>query len=351
MPKNIVFCADGTWDDPSENSNVCQLYGALARIDGTQIPMYDSGVGSSGLAIEKLLGGAVGVGLFQKIRDGYSDIAGQYQSGDRLYIFGFSRGAYTARSLAGMIAICGLPKNFQNDQRCVEMAFSAYRNQANRTTMLANLNAAYDMDNTAQIQLLGVWDTVGSLGIPAIFGDVDMLQYGFLSTTLHPNVLNAVQALAIDEQRQQFQPSLWASEPLADQSITQAWFSGVHCDVGGGYVPDANGALTSNITLLWMANYARTFGLQFKPGALSSANVGRDSLASLHESRNGAYRIFPPHIRTIDLASIIGSSVAVRCATPSCKYDPANLSIEAGRIANSYNIANLADIVTLAPGK
>lgn len=344
MPKNIVFCADGTWDDPNTNSNVCQLYEALQKIDGVQVPMYDSGVGSTGLAIERLLGGAVGAGLFQKIKDGYSDIAAQYQPGDQIFIFGFSRGAYTARSLAGMIAICGLPKNFQNDANCVDMAFNAYRNQANRTAMLASLNATYSMDNTATIKLLGVWDTVGSLGIPAIFGDVDMLQYGFLSTTLHPNVLNAVQALAIDEQRQQFQPSLWASEPLPNQSITQVWFSGVHCDVGGGYAPDANGALTSNITLLWMANYAKIFGLQFNPGALSNALIAADSIASLHESRTGAYRIFPPHIRTIDPASILGSSVGVRVATPACSYAPVNLTITGGNVAASYNVADVADI-------
>jgi uncharacterized protein (DUF2235 family) len=345
MSRNIVFCADGTWDDPNNNSNVCQLYTALKKIDGVQVVMYDSGVGSSGLAIEKLLGGAVGAGLFQKIKDGYTDIAGQYQPGDQIFIFGFSRGAYTARSLAGMIAICGLPKNFQNDSNCVDMAFNAYRNQANRTAMLASLNATYSMDNTATIQLLGVWDTVGSLGIPAIFGDVDMLQYGFLSTTLHPNVLNAVQALAIDEHRQQFQPSLWASEPLPNQSITQAWFPGVHCDVGGGYAPDANGASASNITLLWMANYAKTFGLTFTPGAISCALIGADSVTPLHESRTGAYRIFPPHIRTIDPASILASSVGIRCATPTYDYAPVNLAVVGGQLAASYNLTDVANIV------
>jgi len=307
--------------------------------------MYDSGVGSSGTAIEKLLGGAVGAGLFQKIKDGYSAIAAQYKPGDQIFIFGFSRGAYTARSLAGMIAICGLPTNFQNDQNCVNAAFTAYRNQANRTALLATLNATYGMDNTVTIQLLGVWDTVGSLGIPAIFGDVDMLQYGFLSTILHPNVLNAVQALSIDEHRQQFQPSLWASEPVGNQSITQVWFSGVHCDVGGGYAPDANGASASNVTLLWMANYAKTYGLQFKAGAISNVLIVQDCVTALHESRTGAYRIFPPHIRTIDPASILGSSVGVRCATAACNYAPVNLSLTGGQVAASYNVANVANIV------
>jgi len=345
MAKNIVFCCDGTWDDPNNNSNVCQLYTALEQIDGVQLPMYDSGVGTTGTPIEKLLGGAVGAGLFQKIQDGYAAIAAAYETGDQIFIFGFSRGAYTARSLAGMIAICGLPTEFQTDSKCVAMAFEAYRKQSNRTALLATLNATYKMDATATIQLLGVWDTVGSLGIPAIFGDIDMTQYGFLSTTLHPNVLNAVQAMAIDEHRQQFLPSVWTNEPLATQSITQAWFSGVHCDVGGGYPPDAAGATPSNITLLWMANYAKAFGLQFKPGLISSVLVAEDSVSALHESWTGAYRIFHPHIRTVAPDAVLGSSVGVRCATPACNYAPMNLTISGGQVAASYNVVNVADIV------
>ena len=192
MGKKIVFCADGTWDDPNCNSNVCQLYQALENIPGVQVPMYDSGVGTGGMEIQKLLGGAVGAGLFQKIKDGYADIAAQYQPGDQIYLFGFSRGAYTARSLAGMIAICGLPTRFPTDSQCLDMAFEAYRNGAQRPQLLQALNEQFAMDD-AKIQLLGVWDTVGSLGIPALFGAIDVVQYGFLSPSLHPDVLNAVQ--------------------------------------------------------------------------------------------------------------------------------------------------------------
>src|ERR1700722_12368195 len=209
MPKKIVFCADGTWDDPNDNSNVCQLYTALENLPGVQIPMYDSGVGANGTPIEKALGGAVGAGLFRKIKDGYSAISAQYQPGDLIFIFGFSRGAYTARSLAGMIAICGLPTVNQQDPQCLDMAFEAYRNAAQRDLLLDTLNTTYKMDN-AKIELLGVWDTVGSLGIPALFGSIDVIQYGFLSTTLHEDVVTAVQALSIDEQRMQFQPAVFA---------------------------------------------------------------------------------------------------------------------------------------------
>jgi uncharacterized protein (DUF2235 family) len=340
MSKNIIFCADGTWDDPNNNSNVCQLYRALENIDGMQLPMYDSGVGTGGIAIEKLLGGAVGAGLFQKIKNGYSDIAARYQPGDQIFLFGFSRGAYTARSIAGMIAICGLPTKFQTDSQCLDIAFEAYRNAAQRDKLLQTLDEQFAMDD-AKIQLLGVWDTVGSLGVPAIFGGVDPVQYGFLSTTLHPDVLNAVQALSIDEQRAQFQPAIWTYEPSPNQAVTQVWFAGVHCDVGGGYPPDANGASLSNITLLWMANYAQTFGLKFKVGSLPNTLLRPDAPATLHDSRTGAYRIFPPHVRNIDAAACLSGSVAARSQSG---YMPENLHFLGRQLSGTYNIVNVDDI-------
>lgn len=346
MPKKIIFCSDGTWDDPNNNSNVCQLYQALETIDGVQMPMYDSGVGTGGCEISKLLGGAVGAGLVDKIKAGYADVAAHYQPGDDIYLFGFSRGAYTARSLAGMIAICGLPTKFQTDGECLDMAWEAYRNVAERSELLEAMKEQFAMDE-AKIRLLGVWDTVGSLGIPALFGEVDPIQYGFLSTDLHPNVLNAVQALAIDEQRQQFQPCIWTTPPSDNQSVTQVWFAGVHCDVGGGYTPDNNGSLLSNITLLWMANYAQAEDLIFKPGALPNKNVMPDALATLHNSRTGVYCIFPPHIRNIGVVSPVSVSVAERAADAKLGYKPGNLHFVAGqtgKLADTYNIVNVNDI-------
>src|SRR5882724_2405072 len=106
---NIVFCADGTWNTANDKggiTNVAKLFGTLEQSDA-QTGRYDDGVGADGLEIQRLLGGAIGDGLFQKIRDGYDYIAQEYNDGDRIFLFGFSRGAYTARSLAGMIAICG----------------------------------------------------------------------------------------------------------------------------------------------------------------------------------------------------------------------------------------------------
>ena len=127
MSKVIAFCADGTWDSASKHTNVYKLYKSLI-ISSSQMPFYDDGVGADGNPIIKLLGGAFGLGLWQKIKEGYTKIAHVYEAGDSIFIFGFSRGAFTARSVAGMIAACGLPtKNFTQD--LVNTAFDAYRNK------------------------------------------------------------------------------------------------------------------------------------------------------------------------------------------------------------------------------
>src|ERR1700733_1279339 len=166
--KRIAFCADGTWDGTSNDTNVFKLFNAI-QVSADQVPFYDSGVGADGNPIEKLIGGAFGAGLFQKVKDGYTRIAHVYEAGDEIFIFGFSRGAYTARSLAGMIANCGLPtQNF--DDAMVETAFQAYRNKDQRQALLATLSGN-NMYN-AGIKCLGVWDTVGALGIPGmLFSD------------------------------------------------------------------------------------------------------------------------------------------------------------------------------------
>jgi uncharacterized protein (DUF2235 family) len=336
MPKNIAYFADGTWDEPCNHSNVVRLYSAADNTPGVQVAFYDSGVGTSGNTLLELFGGAMGAGLFQKIKHGYSLIASQFFPGDLIYIFGFSRGAYIARSLAGMIAVCGLPTVDQNDSRCADMAFDAYRNVVQRTALLETLNKTWKM-NSPGIQMLGVWDTVGSLGIPAVFGEVDTRHYGFLDTGLHPDVVNAVQALSIDEQRLQFQPTLWTSTPASSQNLVQVWFPGVHCDVGGGYPPDPGGFALSNITLHWMATYAQKCGLQFKSGAFPPAPKPEDATATLHDSLTGLYRL-TPRPRIIALGSELFDSVVKRFQALAGKYTPGNLHLPSGQIDDTYKV-------------
>jgi uncharacterized protein (DUF2235 family) len=330
MPKNIVFCADGTWDSSANSTNVYKLFKACLTT-AAQVPYYDDGVGANGNPIEKLLGGAFGTGLFQKIKDGYSKIAQVYEAGDHLFIFGFSRGAYTARSLAGMIAVSGLPtKNF--DDPLVEAAFTAYRNRDQRAQILAALQQSYAMDD-AKLAMVGVWDTVGSLGIPAIFGGVSPLIYGFLDTSLHPDVLNAFQALAVDEGRAEFPPTLWTSAPAPNQVLEQVWFTGVHCDVGGGY-PEHG---LSDITLSWMLSKAIPLGLQIDPTIHSQFALldGKHSLDLLHDSWSLIWGF--PKSRSIADTSWVANSVQIRCSNDS-SYTPGNLNRNGTQLASSYII-------------
>jgi uncharacterized protein (DUF2235 family) len=336
MSKRIAYCADGTWDSADNNTNVYKLYKALP-ISADQIPFYDDGVGSDGDPIWKLIGGAFGAGLFQKIKDGYTKIAHVYEEGDALFLFGFSRGAFTARSLAGMIAACGLPtQNFTDD--LVETAFQAYRQRDKRQALLDTLK-----DNNlfnAGITMVGVWDTVGSLGIPSVFGLVDPLVYGFLDTGLHPDVRNAYQALAIDEKRAQFPPTLWTSPPADGQTVEQVWFTGVHSDVGGGESDDQPGTTAlSDITLGWIMDRASVLGLQFDPAVLAQyalpmdAELSMDTLHTSWEVINGF-----PRPRTIADDAVLANSVGIRSRFEG-SYRPSNLTFTKGALSPGYGNA------------
>jgi uncharacterized protein (DUF2235 family) len=334
MPRRIAFCADGTWDSIGNDTNVYRLSKAILSIPGEQYSFYDDGVGSDGTPLEKLLGGACGAGLFGKIKDGYSIISSVYEAGDEIFLFGFSRGAYTARSLAGMIAACGLPTR-NPDSRLVEAAFQAYRDREHRAAVLATLDA-YDLVK-ANMTMVGVWDTVGSLGIPAALGGVDPLIYGFLDTALSPQIVNAFHAVAIDERRAEFPPTLWTSVPAAGQTVKQVYFCGVHCDVGGGYSDDAgSGTALSDITFSWMMSNARRLGLLFDAGVLSrypSPIDKKAALDTLHDSWSPLWLF--PKARQIDPGAVLANSVAIRCQEIS-SYRPGNLSLAGGVPAASY---------------
>ncbi|MGA8729103.1 MAG: DUF2235 domain-containing protein [Terracidiphilus sp.] len=335
MSKRIVYCADGTWQTPLNNTNVYRLYKALL-VTSDQVTFYDDGVGADASGISRVLQGAFGEGLFQKIMDGYTKIAHVYEVGDEIFLFGFSRGAYTARSLAGMIANCGLPSGSFTDN-CVSQAFAAYRDPVNRATILASLGACGFAD--AIIRMVGVWDTVGSLGIPAIFGGVEESQYGFLDTGLHPDVKNAYQCLAIDEVRPQFPATLWTSTPAADQTIEQVWFSGCHSDVGGG-VPQAGGVDAAtrlcDITMGYMLAKAQSLGLTVDPTVAAQYGTlpAEYALDAINES--WAPQDGPQHLRPIDPKAKIANSVAVRIQY-ALTYTPANLTLSGGSLADSYS--------------
>jgi len=333
MSKRIIFCSDGTWDTAASHTNVYKLYKSIT-VSADQMPFYDDGVGASENPIIKLVGGAFGAGLFSKIKEGYTKIAQVYEAGDQVFLFGFSRGAYTARSLAGMIAISGLPtQNFTDG--LVDIAFRAYREKDNREALLAQLKDSSMFD--AKLTMVGVWETVGALGIPSVFGAVDPLLYGFLDTSLHPDVLNAYQAIAIDEKRAQFPPTLWNVNAQNGQTVEQVWFSGVHSDVGGGEPIDGSEKTAlSDIALGWIMNKASKLGINFDAAVLKqytmplAAEYALDKLHTSWTVING----FPKE-RSISPAAVIANSVSFRW-TQDQSYRPKNLESKGGILSTQY---------------
>ncbi|MFF6995424.1 DUF2235 domain-containing protein [Streptomyces sp. NPDC008313] len=323
MAKRLVVCCDGTWnfaDQPSK-TNVAKV--ALSVLAGSvagkeQRAYYHSGVGT--LRRERLRGGAFGVGLSRNVVDAYRFLAETYEPDDELFLFGFSRGAFTARSLAGLVRNCGILRQDHVDR--IPEAWALYRDRIEQPNGAAATLFRRSYARETEIRFIGVWDTVGSLGIPV--PDAALLQppanrfnhrWAFHNTELSSWVRGAFHALAIDEQRSAFQPALWHQQPGAGgqgQELKQVWFAGVHCDVGGGYQQTG----LSDVPLLWMVDQARRFGLRFDADVLSHAGpevmipdesiqfrVGPDASGELHTSRTGMYRLAKPLHRPLGKAT------------------------------------------------
>jgi len=276
MPKRLVICADGTWNEPEQtdqgmpaDTNVVKLARAVLPQDPHGLPqviLYHKGVGERGSFWDHLTGGAFGVGISASIEDLFLFLANNYQPGDELFLFGFSRGAYTVRSLAGFIRNCGILKR-EHLGRYTE-AYDLYRDRTDDTHPSSSQAVAF-RENYAwpefvrpdfSIRFIGVWDTVGALGVPVRpLRFWTKKQYEFHDVSLSSHVDFAYQALAIDERRQPFQPAIWEQQLPASptQVLEQAWFPGVRCNVGGGYA-DAG---LSDGALLWMWDRATQAGL------------------------------------------------------------------------------------------
>jgi uncharacterized protein (DUF2235 family) len=312
--KRLVVCTDGTWNsrdaaraDGGGLTNVARFASVIAQRgqDGvTQQVYYHPGVGT-GWWWDRVTGGAFGAGLSRNIKACYAWLVDQYASGDQLYLFGFSRGAYTARSLVGFIRNCGVLRREHKDR--LDDAYAFYRDRAPethpRSALAARFRAQYAHPGQVTIKCVGVWDTVGSLGVPTS-GPVGWLtrrRYGFHDVTLSSWVENAFHALAIDERRKPFAPSLWQvadaelNKPTFKQRIEQVWFPGVHSNVGGGY-PDAR---LSDITLEWMFTRATECGLGLEPNARET--LRGDCCGTLYDSMTWYYRAFGALIRIIDM--------------------------------------------------
>jgi len=303
---SLVICCDGTWNSADQETvngdpcvtNVLKIACRVAKEkpDGTlQIVYYDQGVGT-GNVLDHYVGGAFGDGLEANIHDAYRFLIANYEIGDDIYIFGFSRGAYTARSLAGMVRRCGILR--RDKVRQYPKAKEIYRSTKAATDAPAvAFRAESAIEPDTPIHCIGVWDTVGALGIPIhVLGMRSKSDYEFLDTRLSRSVRFAFHALAVDEHRRPFEPTLWqVTAPDPGQVVRQVWFAGAHSDVGGGY-PEAG---LSDITLRWMIESATSAGLQFDAKVINALDTHENPVQDVHDSRTALYRVEPALDRAV----------------------------------------------------
>jgi len=349
MARKLVVCCDGTWNTPRTDTNIFRTYCFLRErlgnptelsqktgvttcggraADGSDVLLfYDRGIGTQWF--DHLAGGAAGVGLSDNVRDAYYFLAQNFEPGSEIYVFGFSRGAYTARSLCGFIKAAGLlerPTMKDVWRVYMELYAGASRVVAQPRGWNADRIRSWLLEKAGDavgklggedvrtlprhagvtIRLIGVYDTVGALGVPlpsAAFVNEPIV--GFHDTTLSDMVQSAVQALAVDEKRGPYTPTLWTQAAnavaLAGQSVLQVWFPGVHSDIGGGYTDKGIG----DITWDFMMRQAAAHGLVLDPAkptpalTLQSLPVQHDSFDEAWQTLSKKLNLIPEGIRTI----------------------------------------------------
>ena len=338
MARNLVVCCDGTWNTPTQKdrgvnvpSNVVKFARAVRDDTPDQVVYYDTGVGTE-QGWDKWTGGALGMGLTQNIKQAYAWIAANLQAQDRLFLVGFSRGAYTVRSLGGLIGRCGISTP---DTAQVDQAYELYR-KAGDDAGKAKAAQFKASQRQAGIYFMGVWDTVGALGVPALsrYGlfrkllrtvtDNTVFAHGFHDETLGRHVLHAYQALSIDERRGPFEPSTWKNDGQPRENVEQVWFAGVHCNVGGGYIDPG----LSDHAFMWMAVKAMDVGLRLDERYLAM-RVDPNAHGELRDEYHGLYKFMPDYVRPIGkpdtLNEQLHASVCRRMDHPTNAYRPPNL--------------------------
>lgn len=330
--KRLVVSCDGTWSARRSGgpTNVLRFHELVAVAgagpgegpDGVeQRKTYVPGVGTRWG--ERLLGGLTGYGLSENIQRAYAWLVENFEPGDQLYLLGFSRGAYTARSLAGLVRMAGVLRP-EHAHRVAE-AYALYRDDTHPAEPAAVAWRAEHSFET-RIELVGVWDTVGALGIPVVLPVLDHLKQrlAFHDVQLSSWVENGFHVVAIDERRRAFRPTLWQPEPdAAGQRVAQAWFAGAHEDVGG----HERRTGLSELTLWWMAARAVESGL------VLTEDVGdRDPAWSTvvpGPSPSGIFRLLPRRTRRLGVVDPAEESVAesaVELRDAGRGYDPRNLA-------------------------
>jgi uncharacterized protein (DUF2235 family) len=336
MPKNIALFIDGTWNKSvgkgnPENTNVLKLYEAAVHDGQNQITNYIKGVGTAEWTIpgqpqlaenfqriltfaprwtHKIVAGGTGLGTANRIREAYQFLSGNYDPGDKVYLFGFSRGAFAARSLAGFIEAVGLLlKDFAYTGSYVEKAYSLYKNglnpaQSELRGFLRDMTgqSVPNVENrrVLPIYFIGVWDTVAALGVPSRLRAFNAYFTEYHQPQLPSNVTHARHALALHELREKFEPLLWTGRHPKpddpDQSVMQVCFVGAHGDVGGGY----DETRLSDIALDWMMQEAEDNGkgLKLRPKLPDAGGAAVPAMVMHHEIR-GVFKWSTPVVRKI----------------------------------------------------
>ena len=380
MTKSIIICCDGTGNEIKEHqSNVLKFYRILQK-DDSQVAFYDPGVGTisdSGAwasfknKAKGVFGLATGYGLDKNVLDAYKFLIHNYEEGDNIYLFGFSRGAHTVRVLAGFINMVGLLAKHQ--QHLSEYALTAYKQSSNKQ----DLKVAWRVQEVLEtervtIRFMGCWDTVGSVIVPRpdrfYIPSLEKLPY----TEMNPCVQTFRHAIAIDERRRMFRVSPWQEpqkfktnpfvkdENADDQDIKQVWFAGVHSDIGGGY-PETESRL-AKIPLLWMMKEAQEHGLKFRqrlpnrlvlgqnPENRPREYVAPDPLGKIHNSMSWGWHLLeyiPKKIKYQewkDRKSFLGfyiPNAEPRFIDPEANIDPS--VYERQDDVADYNPVNLPD--------
>ncbi len=357
MGKNIIVCSDGTGNTAikGRGTNVFKIFESVDlnshRFDPElppQVAIYDDGVGTENWKPLQILGGAAGYGLSRNVRQLYKELCRIYDPGDRIYLFGFSRGAFTVRSLSGFIGTCGIIDvaklaGSQDLDALVKDAYQVYRG-CYRTWLMKKIIGPADRDATRvfrdrhchggeRIHFVGVWDTVDAVGLPLHVSNLVnkvIYQYKFPDLVLSGCVDRAIHALAIDDERQSFHPLIWDERepPQPGQSIEQVWFSGVHSNVGGGYPKQG----MSLVALDWIMHKAEEAGLRFIAAERSYYREHANVDDKLYDPRAGLgtfYRWLPRDVARMCKASGVQPklhlSVLERIAHGTDDYRPGNL--------------------------
>lgn len=328
--KRLVICADGTWnvqDQVDEKTgkrrptNVTKVARAILPCTDQgihQVVIYHEGVGTDG-GLDKFTGGAFGHGIEENVRDLYRAIVYNYHEGDDLFFFGFSRGAFTVRTLIGFMNHVGLIR--KDDDYYLPEMYACYE-KGHRPGSAEWTRAFHNVRQQRAcppIMFAGVWDTVGALGAPGLLGRFfNRDKYKYHDIELNAHVLHAYHALAIDEHRKPFAPSVWKRPPGWTGELVQAWFPGVHCNVGGGLWPDG----LANEALHWMVGNAERLGLAVDSGYLSKFLPCYNS--TKHESMSAKYKLLGTNLRPVCSSptdgEVLHQATVDRWNDASCAY-------------------------------